>query len=365
MRIARVDVFRYDLPLVRPLVLRQCICTSRSGLLLRFENADGAFAFGEAAPLACFSRENLDQTLRQALMLAKGLQGAALPPRLELVTDHFERWLMPFELVNSLKFAVQSALLRLLTGEHAIPAFGLVPRPHRTSIPVNGLLWGTQDTVLARAETLLREGYSTLKLKVGRESPGEDAETVRALCAVCGDRCAVRLDANRAWELASAMTFARAIEGCAIEYIEEPLRNPADLVAFAGRTGLPVALDETVAEQGECELDHWRGARAAIIKPTLLGGFEIAMYLARKAINLGMMPVISSSFESPVGLTALGQLAAFVNEDEVAAGLDTWNWFAADLFDAPMPIERGRLNLTLADALVQRLNTGALERLGP
>jgi hypothetical protein len=49
----------------------------------------------------------------------------------------------------------------------------------------------------------------------------------------------------------------------------------------------------------------------------------------------------------------------------VAAGLDTWNWFAADLLDAPAPIERGRLNLSLADALVHRLNTGNLERLGP
>ena len=60
MRIARVDVFRYELPLARPLVLRTCICTSRSGLLLRFEDGDGAFAFGEAAPLPGFSREHLE-----------------------------------------------------------------------------------------------------------------------------------------------------------------------------------------------------------------------------------------------------------------------------------------------------------------
>ncbi len=365
MRIARVDVFRYDLPLVRPLALRDCICTSRAGLLLRFENEAGAFAFGEAAPLPCFSREGLDETRQQALMLAKMLRGATLPPRLELVTDHFERWLMPFELVNSLKFAVQSALLQLLTAEHAIPAFGLASQPHRTSISINGLLWGTRDAVLARAETLLREGYATLKLKVGRESPGEDAETVRALCALCKGQCAVRLDAGRLWELPDAMAFAQAIEGCAIEYIEEPLRDPADLVAFAGRSGLPVALDETVTEQGEYELQQWRGARAAVIKPTLLGGFEIAMFLARKAINLGMMPVISSSFESPVGLIALGRLAAFVNEADVAAGLDTWNWFAANLLDAPLPIEQGRLNLARAAELLRRLNTGSLEKLEP
>ena len=64
MRIARVDVFRYELPLARPLVLRTCICTSRSGLLLRFEDGDGAFAFGEAAPLPGFSGQTAMQLVR-------------------------------------------------------------------------------------------------------------------------------------------------------------------------------------------------------------------------------------------------------------------------------------------------------------
>ncbi|HOD49024.1 MAG TPA: o-succinylbenzoate synthase [Candidatus Hydrogenedentes bacterium] len=365
MRIVRAETYLYDLPLMRPLVLPNGICTSRAGLLLRFENDSGAFAFGDAAPLPGFSRENIDETIRQALMLARALEGAELPPRLELVTDHFERWLLPFELVASLKFAVQSALLQLLAGEHDIPAFALAPHPHRSTIPVNGLLWGTQETVLERAGELLRAGYSTLKLKVGRETPQEDAQTVRALAALCGGRCALRLDANRAWDLPGAMAFAQAIEGCAIEYVEEPLQDPAALVEFAGRTGLPVALDETIVEHGEWDLEKWRGAAAAVLKPTLLGGFEIAMYLARKATNLGMTPVVSSSFESSVGLIALGNLAAFVNAGDVAAGLDTWNWFSRDVLDAPLPIKGGRLQLERANALARRVDTSGLRRLGP
>jgi O-succinylbenzoate synthase len=364
MRLARIDVYRYDLPLVRPLVLQDCFCTSRPGLLLRFENEDGAFAFGEAAPLPGFSRENLDQTARQAVTLAKSLQGATLPARLELLTDHFERWLLPFNPVASLKFAVQSALLQLLGNEHEIPAFGLAPRPHRSTVAVNGLLWGTRETVLERAGELLRDGYTTLKLKVGRETPEEDAATVCALSEYCGGTCAIRLDANRAWDAPTATAFARRIEGCTVEYIEEPLCDPSGLIEFAGRSGLPVALDETIVERGEFDLEKWRGAKAAILKPTLLGGFEISMYIARKAMNLGMTPVISSSFESSVGLIALANLAAYVNEDDVAAGLDTWNWFMADVLDATLPIEEGRLDLNRANGLVNDVNIHALRRLG-
>lgn len=365
MRIARVDVYRYDLPLVRPLVMADCICTSRAGLLVRFENEAGAFAFGDAAPLPGYSREHLDEAAHQALGLGKSLRGATLPPRLELVTDHFERWLSAFELVASLKFAVQSALLQLLMREQDIPAFGLAPRPHRSNIPLNGLLWGSRETVLERADTLVRAGYTTLKLKVGRETPEEDAGTVRALSAQCGTACKLRLDANQAWDWPSAMAFAEGIEGCAIEYIEEPLYDPSGLVEFAGRSGLPVALDETVVRHGECELEKWRGAAAAILKPTLLGGFEISMYLARKAMNLGMTPVISSSFESSLGLIALANLAVFVNENDVAAGLDTADWFLADVLDASLPIEEGRLDLERAGALVTQVSTNALRRLGP
>jgi O-succinylbenzoate synthase len=128
---------------------------------------------------------------------------------------------------------------------------------------------------------------------------------------------------------------------------------------------LPVALDETVVRHGECELEKWRGAAAAVLKPTLLGGFEISMYLARKAMNLGMTPVISSSFESSLGLIALANLAAFVNENDVAAGLDTADWFLADVLDGPLPIEKGRLDLERANAMVAQVNTNALRRLGP
>ncbi len=365
MKIARIDIFRYDLPLKRPLVLRDCICSSRSGLLLRVENSAGAAAFGDAAPLPGFSRENLDETLQRAIHLAKALEGATLPERLELVTDHFERWLLPFHPVASLKFAIQSAVLALLAHEHEIPAFDLAPHPRRTSIPINGLLWGAREAVLERAEALFYAGYTTLKLKVGQQTLDEDAETVRKVSALCGERCSLRLDANRAWDQPTALAFARAIEGCPLAYIEEPLRNPAHLIDFAGRSGLPVALDETILEHGEYNLEKWRGAVAAVLKPTLLGGFEITMYLARKAMNLGMTPVVSASFESAVGIIALANLASYINEGDVAAGLDTYDWFVSDVLDAPLPVENGRLDLARANAMAARVNMAALRRVGP
>ena len=58
-----------------------------------------------------------------------------------------------------------------------------------------------------------------------------------------------------------------------------------------------------------------------------------------------MTPVISSAFESGVGLEALAQIAACVNTNDVPAGLDTLDMFEEDLRVDPLSIEGGKLSL--------------------
>jgi len=59
---------------------------------------------------------------------------------------------------------------------------------------------------------------------------------------------------------------------------------------------------------------------------------------------LDLVPVLSSSFESSVGLLALADMAAAV-APETACGLGTASWFAEDLLGFPIPIEQGRMRL--------------------
>jgi isochorismate synthase/2-succinyl-5-enolpyruvyl-6-hydroxy-3-cyclohexene-1-carboxylate synthase/2-succinyl-6-hydroxy-2,4-cyclohexadiene-1-carboxylate synthase/O-succinylbenzoate synthase len=185
-------------------------------------------------------------------------------------------------------------------------------------------------------------------------------------------RVVLTADANRAWTLQQALCFAAALkEGLAssdagtsssssssgggsgssssvLAYVEEPTQDPRDMSTFYAETGIAVAVDESLdeglvgpqhvllnpaaAEVGlnpndsssssssreRLDLSASSGLAAVVIKPAVVGGFERAWGLARWAQQEGLRVVISSSFESSVGLAALVQLAAAV--DAAAAG---------------------------------------------
>ena len=107
---------------------------------------------------------------------------------------------------------------------------------------------------------------------------------------------------------------------------------------------LPCALDESLLELTPDTLPSVSEIKAIVLKPTLLG-FEKAMQFARSATGLGMIPVVSSTFESGVGLDALVHMAACVNATDVPVGLDTLDWFEEDLLVEPLRIETGALHV--------------------
>lgn len=114
-----------------------------------------------------------------------------------------------------------------------------------------------------------------MKVKVGGAvGPSTDAaRTLRSLRGLPAG-FSLRLDANQAWSTDEALCFASALAegGCgaegrgdggtcagvgAVEYIEEPLRNPRMLREFWERSGggLPYALDESLAMGREAFAD--------------------------------------------------------------------------------------------------------------
>ena len=345
MKIRTVKIFRYDLPLRFPLTLKNHPLRTRSGLILRLEDCHGATAYGEAAPLPGFSVERLDDVQEEAIRVARSITGCTIPQELVPLSDRFERWLYAHNLSPSLNCALQAAVMDLLARDagRSLSRFWNQDAPH--VIPINALLPAEQGDPIETATQLHAAGYRTLKIKVGRGDMPREAATIRAIHDALAGDITLRLDANRAWDLDTATQFAGLIHDCPVEYIEEPLADPSQLVRFSSQTGIPVALDETVIECGLDDLERWRGVRAVVLKPMLLGGFEIAIWMARRAVNLGMTPVVSSTFESGVGLLALAHFAAALDQPGVAAGLDTHRWLAHDLLEDPLDMTRGSLDL--------------------
>ncbi len=188
-------------------------------------------------------------------------------------------------------------------------------------------------------------GYETVKLKVGGRAVEEDVELVRALHKIVGDDASVRLDANRAWSFDEAATFARRTANVRFEYVEEPLADPSRLSSLARDYGVPVALDESLVGMQPRALEEHGYARAVVLKPTLLGGISPTLRLANRAKQLGITPVISSAYETGVGMLALVALAAGVGDKEVSAGLDTYRRLAGDVLDPRPHLHSARIDV--------------------
>ena len=351
-----IRLYRYELPLARPLHLRDKVLTHRSGLLLRFGYGEEKEAgYGDIAPLPGFSGETLEEAQEAVVRWSKllGHLPKSEPERGEAL-DFLAQ-------TPSVQFGIECATFQFRHAIGSTRRLGLFSAA-RKRVSVNGLLSGTLEEVVDHAQVLRNSGYRAAKLKVGRQDPEKDVEMIREVHRVFSG-VPLRLDANRAWDFDTAVAVSRGIAGCEIEYIEEPLITPERLEEFVRRTGAPVALDESVVEFGvkNVFLQSRQWAKAVIIKPTLLGGIMGCEKLAYEALEFGLKPVVSSCFESGVGLAALAHLASAITSEDIPVGLDTYDWLAADVLPRRFSVRNGVLDLDEVDACVAALDPGALE----
>ena len=362
MKLAGFDLHRYELPLSEPLTLKGVTLHRREGLLLKLIGERGAAGWGEASPLPGFSRETLEEAAGGLRELASSMIGREVPADSPDPEGALARELDRLDPAPSVRFAFELALWNLYAESHGRSLPELVtPRP-REWVPVNGLLAGLPEAVLESARRMKEAGYEAVKLKVGARTVEEDLGLVRALNEVLGDRVSLRLDANRAWSLKEAEAFGRGAADLRVEYIEEPLADPARLPSFARVSGVPVALDESLLGMAPGSLDEHRYARAVVLKPTLLGGISPTLRLAYRAGSLGITPVISSLYETGVGTTGLIALAAGLGG--TPAGLDTYRRLAEDVLRPRLELPAPRVNVRATTSAPRQLDRRRLSPVG-
>ncbi|BBM68768.1 o-succinylbenzoate synthase [Rhodothermus marinus] len=317
-------LFRFSLPLAMPLPSGASV---RQGWLVQLQGA-GATGWGEVAPLPGFSRETPEAAFQalQALLprLTSGPEASTFAEWAETVAS------LLADAPASVRWGLELALASwqaARAGKRLDTWLASDPLP---VISINALVptdWQAHPECLA---TIRTARYRTVKVKVSGHTPDEAARCVQQLRDMLGSEITLRVDANRAWTLREALAFAEAVADLKIAYIEEPLRDPEKLQEFVCRSPVPVALDETLAEQPGTPLHRWEGVAAVVLKPLLLGGLLSAWRRAEEARALGMAVVWSAAFETGIGTRGLLALAA-ASRSTAAAGLDPYRWLADDV----------------------------------
>ncbi len=209
------------------------------------------------------------------------------------------------------------------------------PAPLRDVVPVNV----TVPAVGAeRAHAIVAaSGCRTAKVKVAEpgQSEADDLARVEAVRDALGPSGAVRVDANAAWDVDTAVARIRALDAAVgLEYVEQPCATLEELAALRRRIDVRVAIDEGVRRSTDpLAVDLREAGDIVVLKVQPLGGVRAALRVAEAH---GLPCVVSSALESSVGIAAGVALAAALPELPFACGLATVALFTDDVTSTPL-----------------------------
>jgi O-succinylbenzoate synthase len=208
------------------------------------------------------------------------------------------------------------------------------PAPVRTSVPVNVTVPAVGPE---RAHAIVAaSGCRTAKVKVAEpgQTAADDLARVEAVRDALGPGGAVRVDANAAWDVDTAVARLRELGRGGLEYAEQPCATLAELAALRRRVDVRVAADEVVRRAGDPLSVDLRGAAdVVVLKVQPLGGVRAALRVAEAH---GLPVVVSSALESSVGIAAGVALAAALPELPFACGLGTVALLDGDVTGDPL-----------------------------
>ena len=346
-----LDIYRYRLPLVHPVQMAGIRTTHREGILIRA--FDGRHeGWGDAAPLPGFSKELLNEVRDAFLDLREGMPFHAT----QAVSN------LPYP---SARFALDSALQEILARASGSSIF---PTDARQSRLDQTMLIG--DELAPDIARSLAPATKAVKLKVGSPDWRVDAEYVREIRAAVGSETRIRLDANRRWRISQALDFMQAVGDFDIDFLEEPVSERKDLRSL-GEPPVRVALDETLHEllPGGRE-DPERLVSAAVevapsatvfvLKPALLGSWQMTLDVIAHARARQKRVVLSSAYESGVGLRAVTALASMDYAVE-PVGFDTYSRLQRDVLQPRLPMAGVDLDVAAVCSLAASINPSMLE----
>lgn len=341
----RAELRPFRLPLVAPLHTGRGTVSHREGLLLSI--GDGIHTgWGEATPMPGWSNHGIESATG-ALAAATAALGVIDDPddlRVEELVDDLDE-------APHARAALAGALADLRARRAGLPLAATLGDDPAPQVAVNALVSArAPDDVAAECAAAAADGITTVKLKVGAVDPGTDRMRIAAARAALGAAAVLRLDANGAWDVDTAVAVLHDAANHDIGWCEEPTEGIDAIAEVGRRSAVPVAVDESARNLDD--VARALGTRAIdviVVKPQGFGGPDLAVRAIRLAEQFGATAVVTTVIDGAIGVTHALHVAA-VADGELAHGLAT-STFLADDVASPPAVVAGRMTVPTGPGL--------------
>jgi len=295
VRIADVVCYPLRCKLDRPFAYSQKWFEYRTALLVKVATDEGIIGWGE-----CFCHDAWPALIAMIQQVYKPLLIDNDPLAREVIWDTLYNWTRDYGQKGTAVIALSGidiALWDIAGKATGLAVHKLLGGPFRDRVqPYATGLYATEEalrntSVLAdEAARYVQEGFRAIKMKIGF-GPERDLEFVDAVRQAIGPETLLMVDANHAYDAATAIALGHTIEKHNVAWFEEPVL-PENL---AGYRAVRRAVDMPIAG-GEAEFTRYgfrdlisRGA-VDIVQPDLcsMGGISEGWKVAAMAAAWGL-----------------------------------------------------------------------------
>ena len=341
MKIELIESYVVEQELETPFYFSQFEFRSRQICMVKVVAEDGSYGWGEGYGPATVVKAGVE-FLAPLVVGEDPLQVEAVWHKMHLRALDYARRGVLVAAISAIDIALWDLRGKLL-GQPVSALLG-GRRREKVKVYATGMYFVHTDDLIGKlveeAQLYASQGFRALKMKVGL-GVATDVKHVRAVRAAIGADMQLMVDANHAYSLSEALSFARQIEELDISFFEEPV-SPEDYEGYRElrqRTPIPIA-------GGECEY--------------LLAGFR--HLLSNRCVDIAQPDICGAG-----GLTETKRIAALATAFQTNVLPHSWGTgiaFAAGLhLVSTLDVVPGRLRMPEAMLEMDRSESALRENL--
>ncbi|GGE32063.1 L-Ala-D/L-Glu epimerase [Pullulanibacillus camelliae] len=312
MKVDRLKTYRLSVPLKKPFKTALRTVYTADVLVVRLTCDNGLVGWGEAPPTVVITGDSLASIesaihdVLKPLIIGKSLLNY------EAIFHAMDRALVHN---SSAKAALDMAIYDCLAQKAGMPLYQFLGGYQSEFMTDYTVSVNSPSEMGEDAVHYVKDGFSILKVKVGKASIAEDIERVSEVRRRVGPKIRLRLDANQGWEVKEAIRVIQKMEdlGLDIDWVEQPVKahDIDGLKRVTDAVLTPIMADESVfSPQQAFEVLSKRAADMINIKLMKAGGIYSAQKINDMAQICGVKCMVGSMIETKLGITAAAHFAA-------------------------------------------------------